>query len=63
MRMCRYHVDKRCYHSSCSLIDEFGNVSACSLHPNPEGFFRRRKVVTVRVSIFCRGFRRGEGGC
>jgi hypothetical protein len=52
MKMCRFYPDKRCYHASCSLIDEFGNVSVCSVHPNPNGLAMRCSVSRSHVSIF-----------
>jgi hypothetical protein len=52
MKMCRYHPDKRCYHSSCSIFDSLsGNVEVCELHPNPFGFFSVRKVSPVHGSV------------
>jgi hypothetical protein len=44
MKVCKYHPDKLCYRSSCDLIDDMGNVSVCFLHPNPDGFFMRKKL-------------------
>ena len=47
MKKCKYHLDKRCYHSSCSIFDcNFGKVVVCPLHPNPSGFLMHRKVVS-----------------
>lgn len=57
-KMCRFYPAKRCYHLSCSLIDEFGNVGVCPCHPHPEGLFSVRKRGFVLVSIFSKGFQR-----
>jgi len=45
MKVCKYHPDKRCYHSSCDFIDAMGNVVVCPLHLNPNGYLTPRKVV------------------
>jgi len=42
---CRYRLDKRCFHSSCSFLDSLGRVSVCKFHPNPKGYFQNRKRV------------------
>jgi hypothetical protein len=45
LKYCFYSPFKRCFHSSCSFLDRYGNVKLCPLHPNPSGRFMRRKVV------------------
>jgi len=49
MKMCAYNLTKRCYHSTCSIIDRYDNVSVCRLHPNPFGFLMRRRVKVSPV--------------
>lgn len=61
MKVCKYYPSRRCFHESCSLIDESGFVSCCPCHPHPEGLFTSRKRVPVLVSIFSKGFERGGG--
>jgi hypothetical protein len=58
MRRCIHYPLRRCSNKSCSLIDVMGNVSCCSVHPNPGGYFMRRRVGVILRSIFdkhCRG--------
>lgn len=50
-KMCRFRR-ARCYRASCSFIDSMGNVGVCELHPNPNGFLMRRRVVPVVRSIW-----------
>jgi len=52
MKMCKYHPDKRCYHSSCSIFNPFfGTVVLCPLFRGG-ALFTPRKVVLVDVSVF-----------
>jgi hypothetical protein len=52
MVWCIYNINRRCFHRSCSLIDKSGNVFACPLHPNPDGFLTRKVRDCSQVSIF-----------
>lgn len=52
MAWCIYDISRRCFHVSCSLIDDSGCVSACPLHPNPDGLFIRKVSGGSQVSIF-----------
>ena len=52
MKYCIHDTSRRCFHESCSLIDKFGNVSACALHPNPDGFLIHKVSGVSHVSIF-----------
>ena len=49
MKVCRYHPDKRCFYSSCDFIDSAGNVRVCRHHPNPSGYFMRKRVKVSPV--------------
>lgn len=55
--VCKYDGSKRCYHPSCSLIDEKGSVSVCPLYRGGD-FFAPRKVVEGSI-FFERRLRRG----
>lgn len=47
MKMCRYYPDKRCYRSSCTHLDSFGNVVKCDrLKHSKKSCFSRKKVVS-----------------
>jgi len=59
MKYCVHYPDKRCFHSSCSFIDSMGNVRVCFLHPNGNGFFKRRVVVPSLCSPFSKHRHRG----
>jgi len=52
MAWCIYDISRRCFHESCSLIDESGCVSACPIHPNPNGIFTRKLIGDRPASIF-----------
>ena len=41
MKQFKYQPEKRCYHSSCSLIDEMRNVSVCPLFRDGDFFIPR----------------------
>lgn len=61
MVKCKYHADKRCYHSSCSFIDVMGNVVVCPLHGNPLGRCMRKVSVPSRnVSLWNKHLRGGS---
>lgn len=54
MRYCVYYPSKRCYRSSCSVFDRrSGNVFVCPFHPNPSGFFLRRRVKVSPSVLRC----------
>ena len=59
VKMCKHQPDKRCYHKSCSLIDEFGNVSVCPLFRGGD-FFASRKVVSGVRPLFSKHLRGGH---
>lgn len=60
VKMCKLDLTKRCYWSSCSSLDVMGNVVVCCLVPNPSGFFMRKKVVSVGVSLSSKHLRSGS---
>lgn len=60
MRRCIHYPSRRCSNKSCSLIDTIGNVSCCCVHPNPDGFFVRRKVGVVLRPIFSKHLKGGS---
>lgn len=46
MKMCKYHPDKRCYHSSCSIfVSRFGDVVLCPLFRGGD-FHAPRKIAS-----------------
>jgi hypothetical protein len=51
VKMCVHHPDLRCYFSACSGLDSMGNVVYCRFLPNPDGFFRHRKVGVALPSV------------
>lgn len=52
MKACKYHPEKRCYRSSCSVFDcVSGNVSVCPLFRGGD-MFASRKVSPANVSAF-----------
>jgi len=50
MKFCKYFPDRQCWHSSCSLIDKFGDVSVCRLFRGGD-FFASRKVARTEDSL------------
>jgi hypothetical protein len=56
MKMCKYHPQKRCFHSSCDLIDGMGNISLCSLFEGGHKF-TPRSVKLVHISVFSKHLR------
>jgi len=38
VKYCRYYPDLRCYRSSCTYLDDMGNVRICYLLPKPVGY-------------------------
>lgn len=59
MKMCKYHSDKRCYHSSCDFMDGMGNVVVCPLFSGGD-MFTRRSVKPVLVSVWSKHLRGGS---
>ena len=49
-KYCRYYPNRLCGHNGCCGIFCLftGDIVCCSLHPNPFGWFKRRKVSEVR---------------
>jgi len=61
MKKCKYHPEKRCYHSSCSIFDSrSGNVVLCPLFHGGE-LFTPRKVGVVLHGVFDKRFLRRGG--
>jgi hypothetical protein len=56
--MCIHHFDLRCYHSSCSFLDDMGNVCVCSLVPNPNGSLMSKKVGFQLLGVLDKKVRR-----
>jgi hypothetical protein len=52
MKLCPWHIGRRCYVSSCSLFYlSSGDVGCCPAHGNPDGYFMPKKVVGSHLSI------------
>jgi hypothetical protein len=45
-KACSYNPEKRCFWSSCSFLDTFGNSRVHDCVRNPSGFHKNRKVVS-----------------
>lgn len=51
MKMCKFHPDKRCYHSSCYIFDCIsGKVVLCPLFRGGDFLTPRKVVVDLRSS-------------
>lgn len=52
MRVCKFDAHISCWHTSCSVFNCCsGSVFVCPLHPNPSGFFMRRRAMGFCLSL------------
>ena len=47
VKVCIYNPHIRCFWFRCDYVSFNGDVKICKWHPNPFGYFMRRKISPV----------------